>query len=93
MGGKRKIIFDGKTYESIVECAKSEGIVRERLRHALRYSKRIMLSSGEVHVDYADKPAVFVPKKMEPKAEPNRSGLLLLGLCTHRLGTYHGGRY
>lgn len=91
MAKKRPVFFWGTRYNSIVECAERTGIARERLRHALRYSKRIVLESGEVHVDYADKAVSPVLKKSVPKVGTNRSGLLLPGLCTHRLGTYHGG--
>ena len=90
MAKKRPIFFGGVRYDSIVECAERTGIARERLRHALRYSKRIVMAGGDVHVDYADKVPVAL-RKSAPRVEPRRSGALLPGLCTHRLGTYHGG--
>lgn len=91
MGKKHPIILDGTLYQSIAACSEVTGIACERIIRALKHSKRISIKSKELHVEYAGK----YQQKNTQKKETNhrRSGLLLPGLCTHRLGAYLGGRW
>ena len=88
----RPVLCGGVRYESIRECVDRTEYTVKQLQYALEVTGHI----GVVSIEYADDPAdsiVSATPVAAVRTAPAHAAPLLPGLCTHRLGTYHGGRY
>jgi len=81
----RSVICGGIRYESVDDCAERTEYSVPQLNHALRETGRI----GYDAVSYGDD----LPRLVDHGAPSKPCEPLLRRLCTHRLGTHHGGGY